>query len=53
MSTLYVWEAANLFVGTEDPTKSKHLKIMSLKLPSLSLGLSHENDRYGSDHSEI
>ena len=35
MSTLYVWEAANLFVGTEDPTKSKHLQIISLKLPAL------------------
>jgi P2 family phage contractile tail tube protein len=35
MSTLYVWEAANLFVGDEDPTKSKHLTIMSLKLPTL------------------
>ena len=35
MSTLYVWEAANLFVGTDDPTKSKHLQIISLKLPTL------------------
>ena len=35
MSTLYVWEAANLFVGDEDPTKSKHLQIMSLKFPTL------------------
>lgn len=34
MSTLYIWEAANLFVGDEDPTKGKHLMLMNLKLPS-------------------
>lgn len=35
MSTLYVWEAANLFAGDDDPSKSKHLSIQNLKLPSL------------------
>lgn len=35
MSTLYVYEAANLFCGDHDPTKSKHLAIQELKLPAL------------------
>lgn len=35
MSTLYIFEAANLFVGSDDPTKSKHLVIQELKLPAL------------------
>lgn len=35
MSTIYVMEAANLFVGLADPTKSKHLTLMELKLPAL------------------
>ena len=35
MSTLYVFAAANLFVGDDDPTKSKHLVIQELKLPAL------------------
>ncbi len=33
--TLYIFEAANLFCGDVDPTKSKHLSIQELKLPAL------------------
>ena len=36
MSTMYVMEAVNLFVGDDDPTASKHLSIAELKLPDLS-----------------
>ena len=36
MSTIIVQEAANLFCGDDDPTKSKHLTLGSIKLPSLS-----------------
>ena len=35
MSTIYVFEAANLYCGDADPTKSKHLAIQELKLPTL------------------
>lgn len=35
MSTVYIWEAANLFCGDHDPTASKHLVIQELKLPTL------------------
>ncbi len=35
MSTIYVMEAANLFCGDFDPTKSKHLTLSELKLPAL------------------
>lgn len=35
MSTIYIWEAANLFCGDHDPTASKHLVIQELKLPTL------------------
>jgi P2 family phage contractile tail tube protein len=35
MSNLYVWEAANLYCGDEDPTKSKHLTLQNLRLPTL------------------
>lgn len=35
MSNIYIMEAANLFCGDEDPTKSKHLTIQNLRLPSL------------------
>lgn len=34
MSTIYVWESANLFIGDEDPTKGKHLTLINLQLPS-------------------
>lgn len=33
--TMYIMTAANLFCGDHDPTKSKHLTLDSLKLPSL------------------
>jgi len=33
--TFYVMEAANLFCGDHDPTKSKHLTLEELKLPTL------------------
>lgn len=33
--TFYVLEAANLFCGDHDPTKSKHLTLAELKLPDL------------------
>lgn len=33
--TVYTMEAANLFVGLHDPTKSKHLTLAELKLPDL------------------
>lgn len=33
--TIYVMTAANLFCGDHDPTKSKHLTLDELKLPSL------------------
>lgn len=33
MSTIYVMEAANLFAGDDDPTKSKHLTLINVKLP--------------------
>lgn len=33
--TLYILEAANLFCGDHDPTKSKHLSLQELKLPDL------------------
>lgn len=35
MSTIYVMEAANLFCGDHDPTKSKHLTLTELQLPTL------------------
>ena len=35
MTTLYTFDAANLFCGTVDPTNSKHLAIEHLKLPEL------------------
>ena len=35
MSTIYVMEACNLYAGDHDPTKSKHLTIQELKLPTL------------------
>lgn len=35
MATIYVMEAANLFCGSADPTKSKHLSLQELKLPAL------------------
>lgn len=35
MSTLYILNAANLYVGDHDPTNSKHLSIQELKLPDL------------------
>lgn len=35
MSTIYMMEAANLFVGDHDPAKSKHLTLAELKLPDL------------------
>lgn len=35
MATIYVMEAANLFAGSADPTKSKHLTLQELKLPAL------------------
>ena len=35
MSNLYVWDAANLYCGDEDPTKSKHLTLQNLRLPTL------------------
>lgn len=34
-ATIYVMEAVNLFAGDDDPTKSKHLTIEELKLPTL------------------
>ncbi|SOC47674.1 hypothetical protein SAMN05892877_13221 [Rhizobium subbaraonis] len=36
MSTFYLVEAVNLFVGDADPTRSKHLTLAELKLPDLS-----------------
>lgn len=33
--TIYIMEAANLFCGLHDPTKSKHLTLAELKLPDL------------------
>ncbi len=35
MSSLYILESANLYVGNADPTNSKHLAIQELKLPAL------------------
>src|SRR5438445_9263397 len=35
MSTLFILNASNLFVGDHDPTNSKHLALMELKLPDL------------------
>ncbi|RWX72605.1 phage major tail tube protein [Mesorhizobium sp. M2A.F.Ca.ET.039.01.1.1] len=35
MSTLFILNASNLFVGDHDPTNSKHLSLMELKLPDL------------------
>lgn len=35
MSTVYLLNAANLFVGDHDPSKSKHLTLAELKLPDL------------------
>ena len=35
MSNLYVMEAANLFVGDHDPTKSLHLQLTELALPNM------------------
>lgn len=35
MSTVFMMEAANLFCGDHDPTKSKHLTLAELKLPDL------------------
>lgn len=35
MSDILLMTAANLFIGTEDPEASKHLKIQNLTLPTL------------------
>lgn len=35
MSTLLIVEAMNLFCGDDDPSKSKHLTIQNVQLPSL------------------
>lgn len=35
MSTIFIQEAVNLFVGDHDPASSNHLTISELKLPSL------------------
>ncbi len=35
MSTIYILEAVNLFCGDHDPTRSKHLTLQELKLPTL------------------
>ena len=35
MSTIYIQEAANLFVGDHDPANSKHLTIKEHQLPAL------------------
>src|SRR6476659_9366561 len=35
MSTLLIVEAMNLFCGDDDPSKSKHLTIQEVKLPTL------------------
>lgn len=35
MSQLYILEAANLFCGDHDPSKSKHLTLEEIKLPTL------------------
>lgn len=35
MSTIYVMEAANLYCGDDDPTKSKALTLVNVKLPVL------------------
>jgi P2 family phage contractile tail tube protein len=35
VSTLLILEAANLFCGDHDPTKSKHLTLQELQLPNL------------------
>ena len=35
-STIYVVEAANLFCGEHDPSKSKHLTLAELALPTLA-----------------
>ncbi|WP_262027562.1 phage major tail tube protein [Microvirga sp. Mcv34] len=35
MSNLYVMEAANLFCGDHDPSKSLHLQLQDLRLPTL------------------
>jgi uncharacterized protein len=37
MGTIYVMEAANLFMGDADPTSSNHLELMELKLPEPTL----------------
>src|SRR5512135_460871 len=34
-STLLTMEAMNLFAGDENPTRTNHLKIMNVKLPTL------------------
>jgi uncharacterized protein len=36
MSTFYLVEAVNLFVGNADPTRSKHLTLAELKLPDMT-----------------
>ena len=35
MSTLFIMDAANLFVGDDDPTKGEYLALKSVKLPDL------------------
>jgi Bacteriophage tail tube protein len=35
MNTAWIMEAANIFCGDVDPTKSNHLLVMNVKLPSL------------------
>lgn len=41
--TIYLMEAATLFVGDHDPTKSKHLTLTELKLPDLQEAYSDHN----------
>lgn len=42
-SDIYIMEAANLFCGAHDPTKSKHLTLSELGLPALQESFADHN----------
>lgn len=51
MSTIYLQQAANLFVGDHDPKNSKHLTLSEHKLPTLEEGF--EDHTPGGGHGSI
>lgn len=53
MSDLLIMKAANLFIGTADPEKSKHLQVVNLTLPTLEYVTAEHTPGGGSMGIEI